>query len=1378
MLFGGKIIELVGMLGLSVIIPLIITALSILVGAFIFLKRKKAKDQMAMAEKPVPKPRFRKRDKMMFYGRKIIRKVKEFKNEVLLDMDEGRLRRRRTASSIRKRILFPEFAQRFLHKPKKEVIRRLKNIPPSALEADNFEVQGHDTQLPSEVMYMLRSVRVFGNFEKPLFFELCKNIESRKVLAGTLLFRPGQIDDCLYIVQTGQLELYLVDKTGNEHCLKTVNAGDNIHSVLNILDSIRGSSDFRFSLTARAIVDSQVLKLPSKAFQKVFEDHSDSLVRIVQIIMVRLQQVTFEALNKFLGLRSELISSSSNQKLTAELKSLSIYSLSDALAKSSSKKERKNITIGTSPGKSPLKGAVSPIAELTEKEKTKTDDKPIRRTVSFTNSVSVLGENDENVNSHSSSSPKKIKRTQSSERFNHKERRSSVLSNRSLVLEVGGIPSDFEVACGRAGVDLVGSTEGSFLVGSPEGSPTSDSEISFQFPVHTQMTEKTPPRYLTIDPREEELIRCAAIEDLARIFQIEDKSVFDNIVNLICLPTGSALVKQGDKSCSLYFLVQGSLRVLLESEDGENSLYSAIPGELVGSMALLTGEPSFFTVRAENQSYIIVISKIDFYALLREYPNVVLPVAYEIIKRLSLFVRNIDFALDWMVIDAGKSLYRQGDRADSVYIILNGRLRSVYVTEDGKKQLGDEYGRGEFVGLVEVLTESSRVSDVLAVRDTELAKIPDGLLNTIKMQYPQVVTRLIHLLGDRMMGNFKKSLLPKMSDSQLERISTNLGTIAVIPASTNVPIANFTFELSLALNEIGPTLLLTSDLIKRRLGVAALDSLHEYYLSNWLGQQEEIHRIVVYQSDTWMSEWTKRCIRQADAILIVCRSEDDPHTVGVLEAELERMSSVRAQKDLILLYREYKSEKPSGTVDWLNARGWISAHHHVRCPKKVFSRRNLAQRYAEGAKYEIPGKTSDFARLARRLTGTSAGLVLGGGGARGFAHVGIIKALEEAGIPIDMVGGTSMGAFIGALYADDACSFNTIQRARSTSVRMASIWKKLFDITYPHTSLFSGTSFNKEISETFGEKIMEDMLLPYFCISTDISDSRMRVHQTGSIWRYVRASMSLAGYLPPLCDPVDGHLLLDGGYVNNLPADVMRSLGAGTIIAVDVGSVYEPHQTKYGDSLSGWWLLWNKWNPFGSAVKIPDMQEIQSRLAYVSCVQQLEEVKSSSYCHYVRPPIDNFKTMQFGSFDDIMTIGYHHGRGVFQSLLKGNALPELSGDREPRKSKKGVAGPVSPSFTALAELVSRIHPPMSHTTEWLSATSSISNLFVANNEVDEYDEHDADIILARRARSGSLSDQDLVHDHSGVEEAGYESEDMTKYRRDTAVLVRTLSNAV
>eukprot|EP00112_Aurelia_sp_Birch-Aquarium-sp1_P004396 Seg1497.1 transcript_id=Seg1497.1/GoldUCD/mRNA.D3Y31 product="Patatin-like phospholipase domain-containing protein 7" protein_id=Seg1497.1/GoldUCD/D3Y31 len=1217
---------------MNIIIPLVITTLVIVICCLAFARKVRNKEQVSNSGKPKPNPRFRKRDKMMFYGRKIFRKVNEFKNGVLFDVDEGKLRRRRSTSSFRRRVLFPPFAQRFLHRPQAELIRLQKDIPASALEADDFEVPGFEPQLPAEIMYMLRSVRVFGNFEKPLFFELCKHIESKHVPAGTLLFRPGQMDDCLYIVQSGQLNLYLVDKTGNELCLKTVNAGDNIHSVLHILDAIRGSADFRFSIIARANVNSQVLKLPSKAFQKVFEDHADSLVRIVQIIMVRLQQVTFEALNRFLGLKSELISAANSQKVNAELrKSFSVYSLKEAGSKTSQKESPLKKFSSSS------KGPVSPIEEY--QDDNGDGDTPIRRTVSFTNSVEVMGEAKVESEQQPTDVEAKIKRTRSSERFNacqRNRRRSTAMSIRSLSIDTGTSPSDFEVALGRAGIELTGSAaDGSFQVGSPESSPTSDSDITFKFPSHVQSTAENT-KFLSVDPREEEIMKKAAVHDLSRIFGLTDPALLDDILTLACVPNGCALVQEGDKDCSLYFLVQGSLKIIQKADNEEQTLYSAYPGELVGSLALLTGESSFFTIKAEKKSYIIIISKIDFYNLLLEQPSVVIPVAYEIIKRLSSFVRNIDFALDWMVIDAGKSLYRQGDRADSVYIILNGRLRSVYVTQDGKKQLGDEYGRGEFVGLVEVLTESSRVSDVLAVRDTELAKIPDGLLNTIKLQYPQVVTRLIHLLGDRMLGNFKKSVLPKISDSKLERISPNLGTIAVIPASTSVPIGNFTFELSLALNEIGPTLLLNSDLIKKRLGVAALDSLHEYYLSNWLGQQEEIHRIVVYQSDSWMSEWTKRCIRQADAILIVCLGDGDPHSVGVLEAELERMTFVRAQKDLILLYREEHFEQPSGTVEWLNARGWISAHHHVRCPKKVFSRRNLAHRFAQDANYEVPGKTSDFSRLARRLTGTSIGLVLGGGGARGFAHVGIIKALEEAGIPIDMVGGTSMGAFIGALYAEDANAFKLIQRSRNNSKEMSSITKKLFDLTYPHTSLFSGRSFNKEISDVFGEKIIEDMLLPYFCISTDITSSRMKVHQTGCVWRYVRASMSLAGYLPPLCDPADGNLLLDGGYVNNLPADVMRSLGAKTIIAVDVGSVYESHQTNYGDSLSGWWMLWNKWNPFASSVKIPDMNEIQSRLAYVSCVQQLEEVKNSSYCHYVRPPIDNFKTLQFGSFEEIM----------------------------------------------------------------------------------------------------------------------------------------------
>jgi len=152
------------------------------------------------------------------------------------------------------------------------------------------------------------------------------------------------------------------------------------------------------------------------------------------------------------------------------------------------------------------------------------------------------------------------------------------------------------------------------------------------------------------------------------------------------------------------------------------------------------------------------------------------------------------------------------------------------------------------------------------------------------------------------------------------------------------------------------------------------------------------------------------------------------------------------------------------------------------------------------------------------------------------------RAMAEAGIPIDMVGGTSIGSFMGAVWADEIDVTRVRRRAREWCMDTAGLLKKLLDLTYPVTAMFSGTSFNRSIESVFGDCQIEDLWIPYFCITTDLTASKIRVHTQGSLWRYVRASMSLSGYLPPLCDPVDGHLLLDGGYVNNLPADVMKVL--------------------------------------------------------------------------------------------------------------------------------------------------------------------------------------------------------------------------------------------
>jgi len=306
--------------------------------------------------------------------------------------------------------------------------------------------------------------------------------------------------------------------------------------------------------------------------------------------------------------------------------------------------------------------------------------------------------------------------------------------------------------------------------------------------------------------------------------------------------------------------------------------------------------------------------------------------------------------------------------------------------------------------------------------------------------------------------------------------------------------------------------------------------------------------------------------------------------------------------------------------------------------------------------------------------------------------------MHEAGIPIDLIGGTSIGALMGALWADELNIKGYIERARDWCKKMTSFWRKLVDLTYPITSMFTGAAFNETIEEALLDVQIEDLWIPYFCITTDISASKMRVHTTGSLWRYVRASMSLSGYFPPLCDPNDGHLLLDGGYVNNLPADVMYKLGAHTVLAVDVGAQDEQNFYNFGDQLSGWWILYKRWNIWSTPVKIPELSEIQTRLAYVSCQRQLEIVKNSSYCEYLRPPIDRYRTLQFGSFDEIRDVGYHHGKAVFHGWSKLESYDtvflkqKLNSSRE-KRSRLRKQESTGTKFIDLAELITRVREP-------------------------------------------------------------------------------------
>ena len=447
------------------------------------------------------------------------------------------------------------------------------------------------------------------------------------------------------------------------------------------------------------------------------------------------------------------------------------------------------------------------------------------------------------------------------------------------------------------------------------------------------------------------------------------------------------------------------------------------------------------------------------------------------------------------------------------------------------------------------------------------------------------------------------------------------------------------------------------------------------------------------------------CIRdssQGDCILLLADTNADPK-IGAFERLLLK-SKTTARTDLILLHSE-RYVIPGSTLKWLKNRMWIQAHHHIqftareKVPEtdaiptnkplsqfmeklKVNTKRtqenfvkylpdsikmtveSLSGRYIDpksNPKYytSVNPIKNDFLRLARILSGQAIGLVLGGGGARGLSHLGILKAIEEQGIPIDIIGGTSIGSFVGGLYAKDYDLVPIYGRVKKFAGRVGSIWRMLTDLTWPVTSYTTGHEFNRGIWKAFGDYRIEDFWISYYCNSTNITESVQEIHTTGFAWRYIRASMSLAGLLPPIID--NGNMLLDGGYVDNLPVTEMKKRGCKIVFAVDVGSIDDRSPMSYGDSLNGFWIVLNRWNPFSKHPNIPNMAEIQMRLGYVASINALERAKNTPGVVYIRPPIEGYATLDFSKFEEIYQVGFDYGHDFLQHLQETGQLPDIAG---------------------------------------------------------------------------------------------------------------------
>ncbi|KAF2761062.1 patatin-like serine hydrolase [Pseudovirgaria hyperparasitica] len=829
-----------------------------------------------------------------------------------------------------------------------------------------------------------------------------------------------------------------------------------------------------------------------------------------------------------------------------------------------------------------------------------------------------------------------------------------------------------------------------------------------------------------------------------------------NEVEIVFFPKGSVLVEQGERNPGLYYVIDGFLDVGIPVEDDASdqnilgtaprsstiapsdlfgpkaipklgprkhsqhnsalnkdangkksrrkSLFLTKPGGLAGYLGTVSSYRSFIDVTAKTDVYVGFLPRAAMDRIVDQFPVVLLTMAKRLTTLLPRLILHIDFALEWVQVNAGQVIYNQGDESDAIYIVLNGRLRAIQESEDGNKFIG-EYGQGDSVGELEVLTESRRPGSLHAIRDTELAKFPKTLFNSLALEHPGITIKISKILANRMraliddpMNEPKEKSLTTATQKNVSS-TINLRTISILPVTAGVPVVEFASRLLSALSQIGTpngVVSLNQAAILNHLGRHAFSRMGKLKLAQYLADLEEKYGMVLYVADTNVkSPWTQTCISQADCILLVGLAEGTPD-VGEYERFL-LTTKTTARKELVLLHSE-RYCPPGLTRRWLRNRVWINgSHHHIQMshrsttePVHTPGRRfgsALKQRVqvlqAEIQKYtsrkvrqtplysaETPFK-GDFHRLARRLCGKSVGLVLGGGGARGISQVGIIRALEEAGIPIDIVGGTSIGAFIGALYAWDADVVPMYGRAKKFAGRMGSMWRFALDLTYPTASYTTGHEFNRGIFKTFGNSQIEDFWLEFYCNTTNISKSRSQIHTRGYVWRYVRASMSLAGLLPPICD--NGSMLLDGGYVDNLTVSHMKALGADVIFAIDVGSLDDDAPQNFGDSLSGFWAAMNRWNPFSAVPNPPTLSEIQARLAYVSSVDALERAKTTPGCRYMRPPIDPYGTLEFAKFDELYQLGYQYGKQYLAQLRDEGVLPVMEENERQKNLRRTMA---------------------------------------------------------------------------------------------------------
>jgi NTE family protein len=576
--------------------------------------------------------------------------------------------------------------------------------------------------------------------------------------------------------------------------------------------------------------------------------------------------------------------------------------------------------------------------------------------------------------------------------------------------------------------------------------------------------------------------------------------------------------------------------------------------------------------------------------------------------------------LEPVFLAGGETLFRAGDAGDSLYVVMAGRLRIVAEGPNGTNEAIREIARGESVGELALLTGKARSATVRAIRDTELGRLSRGAYEDTLKRHPQLASQLLLQIAERQSQGTDRSLSKR-----------NIRTLTVLPVDAPSSRLGFVEALVETLRELGSTLHLNSRSSSWEVMHGENPGAPAATVTERLAEFENRHRFVVYEGDINLSPWTEQCVRQADLILLVAATDADP---------------ARSKHDLLVNYFCRREVSAAIELVFVHARDFAA---------RVRADPWLARWPVQDYYHVVQGSKADVERLARFLTGSAVGLVLSGGGARGFAHIGILRALEECAIPVDFIGGTSMGAVIAAQHAS-GWNWQTMARVNRDQ------WSRYHpqrNFTLPLVALNSGTRMDQMLREMFGEAEIQNLHGKFFCVSTNLTRADTMIHRAGLLWKAVRASLSIPGIGPPAIE--NGEIFVDGGLVNNVPVDIMRRLCQGAVCAIDVSEQLEfKSQLRESYSVSGWNFLWRRLNPLANKPDLPSIFNILYRATTVGSLRTIEIVKAAADL-YLNPPVSEFGIFDWRSIDKIIDAGYHYGLAALKA--RGSEIYKRAKDR-------------------------------------------------------------------------------------------------------------------